>query len=139
MADNGVTPGGPSEKQLGEIVAEVTQKAQLLVKEEIALAKAEIQVKTSRIVKAIVFFSVAGFLALMMMTFVFHTLSWGFAEWFDLKTWVGFAATSVLLLLLTIVSALIGVRLMKRGAPPTPDLAIEEAQKTRAALEEARN
>ena len=139
MAENGVPPAGPADKQLGQIVTEVTQKAQLLVREEIELAKAEIQVKTSRIVKGIVFFSAAAFFGLMMLVFLLHALSWGFVDWFDLKTWVGFAATTVLLLLLTIVAALIGLRMMKKGAPPTPDLAIEEAQKTRAALEEARN
>jgi uncharacterized membrane protein YqjE len=139
MAENGVPPAGPADKQLGEIVSEVTSKAQLLVREEIELAKAEIQLKTSRIVKGIVFFSAAAFFALLMLIFLLEALSWGFVEWFDLKTWVGFAATTVLLLLLTIFAALIGRRMMKRGAPPTPDLAIEEAQKTRAALEEARN
>ena len=138
MAENGVQPSS-ADKQLGQIVSEVTQKAQLLVREEIELAKAEIQLKTSRIVKAIIFFSAAGFFALMMLVFLLHMLSLGFADWFDLKTWVGYAATSILLLLITIVAALVGVRLMKKGAPPTPDLAIEEAQKTRAALEEARN
>jgi uncharacterized membrane protein YqjE len=138
VAENGVQPSS-ADKQLGQIVSEVTQKAQLLVREEIELAKAEIQLKTSRIVKAIIFFSAAGFFALMMLVFLLHMLSLGFADWFDLKTWVGYAATSILLLLITIVAALVGVRLMKKGAPPTPDLAIEEAQKTRAALEEARN
>jgi uncharacterized membrane protein YqjE len=137
MAENGATPPGSGEKQLGEIVGEVTQKAQLLVREEIALARAEIQVKTSRIVKGVIAFSAAAFFALMMLTFLLHMLSWGFAEWFDLKAWVGFAATTVILLVITLIATLIGVRMMKKGAPPTPDLAIEEAQKTRAALEEA--
>ncbi|HEX8744377.1 MAG TPA: phage holin family protein [Thermoleophilaceae bacterium] len=138
MAENGVRPPGAGEKQLGEIVAEVTQKAQLLVREEIALAKAEITTKTSRIVKGIVFFSVAAFFALLMLIFLLHMLSIGISEWFDLKAWVGYAATTVLLLVITIVAALIGVRMFKKGAPPTPDYAIEEAQKTRAVLEEAR-
>jgi hypothetical protein len=139
MADNGIQPGGPSDKQLGAIVGEVTQKAQLLVREEIALAKAEISVKTSRIVKGVIAFSAAAFFALMMLVFLLHMLSLGIAEWFDLKGWVGYAATTLLLLLITILAALIGIRMMKKGAPPTPDLAIEEAQKTRIALEEARN
>ncbi len=138
MADNGVQPGQTGEKQLGTIVAEVTQKAQLLVQEEIALAKAEIQVKTSRIVKGVIAFSAAAFFALMMLVFLLHMLSWGFAEWFDLKTWVGFAATTVLLLLVTIFAALLGLRFFKKGTPPTPELAIEEAKKTKAVLEEAR-
>jgi hypothetical protein len=139
MAENGATPPGSGEKQLGEIVSEVTQKAQLLVREEIALAKAEITTKTSRIVKGIIFFSAAGFFALLMVVFGLHMLSIGFTEWFDLKAWVGYAATTVLLLLFTIFAALIGLRFFKKGAPPTPDYAIEEAQKTRIALEEARN
>jgi uncharacterized membrane protein YqjE len=138
MAENGVTPPGTGDKQLGEIVGEVTQKAQLLVREEIALAKAEITTKTSRIVKGLVFFSAAGFFALLMLIFLLHMLSIGFAEWFDLKAWVGYAATVLLLLLITVLTALIGLRLFKKGAPPTPDYAIEEAQKTKVALEEAR-
>ncbi len=136
MSDNG-SPPGSADKQLGEIVSEVTRKAQLLVREEIELAKAEVQVKTSRIVKGVIAFSAAGFFALMMLTFLLHTLAWGL-ENFGLETWLGYAITSGLLLLITLIAALIGVRMMKKGAPPTPDLAIEEAQKTRAALEEAR-
>jgi uncharacterized membrane protein YqjE len=138
MAENGVTPQREADKQLGEIVGEVTRKAQLLVREEIELAKAEITTKTSRIVKGIVFFSVAGFFALLMVIFFLHMLSIGIAEWFDLKAWVGYAATSLLLLILTVVAALIGLRMLKKGSPPTPEYAIEEAQKTRAVLEEAR-
>lgn len=138
MAENGSTPPGTGEKPLGEIVAEVTQKAQLLVREEIALAKAEITTKTSRIVKGIVFFSVAAFFALLMLIFLLHMLSIGLAEWFDLKAWVGYAGTSLLLFFITVIAALIGLRMFKKGSPPTPDYAIEEAQKTRAVLEEAR-
>jgi uncharacterized membrane protein YqjE len=138
VADDGVQPGGSADKQLGAIVSEVTQKAQLLVREEIALAKAEITLKTSRIVKAIVFFSVAGFFALLMLIFLLHMLSFGFVDWLNLKVWVGYAITTVLLLLITVIAGLVGLRFFKKGSPPTPDYAIEEAQKTKVALEEAR-
>ena len=138
MAENGVQPGGPADKQLGAIVADVTQKAQLLVREEIELAKAEIQVKTSRIVKGAVAFAAAAFFGLMALVFLLHTLSWGISQWFDDVAWVGYAGTSILLLVITGIAALLGVRMMKKGAPPVPELAIEEAQKTRAVLEEAR-
>ena len=139
MAENGATPPPSADKQLGEIVSEVTQKAQLLVREEIELAKAEISTKTSRIVKGVVAFAAAAFFLLMMLVFALHTLSLGIAEWFDLKVWVGYAATSLLLLIVTGLAALLGVRMMKKGAPPTPDYAIEEAKKTRIAIEEARH
>jgi hypothetical protein len=139
MSENGVTPPGTAEKQLGDIVGDVTSKATLLVQEEIALAKAEVSLKVSRLVKGIVCFALAGFLALLMLIFVFHTLSYGFADWLGVKTWVGYGMTTVLLLILTGLAALVGLRLFKKGAPPTPAMAIEEVQKTKRALKEARS
>ncbi len=138
MAEDGVRPAETADKQLGDIVADVTQKAQLLVREEIELARAEIQQKVSRIVKGAIFFSVAGFFALLFLIYLLHALSWGFADWFGVKTWVGYGITTIGLLVLTGLAALIGLRMFKRGTPPKPELAIEEAQKTRAVLEEAR-
>ena len=41
MSGNGVPPKQDADKDLGEIVAEVSEKASLLVREEIELAKAE--------------------------------------------------------------------------------------------------
>jgi hypothetical protein len=138
MAEDGSRPSATAEKQLGEIVGEVTQKAHLLVREEIELARAEITQKVSRIVKGSIAFSVAAFFALLFVIFMLHTLALGLADWFSLKTWVGYGITTVGLILLTVLAALIGLRLVKRGTPPTPELAIEEAQATKAALEEAR-
>jgi uncharacterized membrane protein YqjE len=138
MSENGTTPAGTADKQLGDIVGEVTSKASLLVSEEIALAKAEVSEKVSRLVKGIVCFALAGFLALLMLIFVFHTLSYGFADWLGVKTWVGYGITTVLLLILTGLAGLIGLRMFKKGTPPTPVMAIEEAQKTKRVLQEAR-
>ena len=42
---------------------------------------------------------------------------------------------TALLFLLAILAAFIAYRLFKKGAPPTPDLAIQEAKATRAELE----
>ena len=138
MAENGITPPGAGDKQLGEIVSDVTQKAQLLVREEIALAKAEITLKTTRLVKGLVFFAAAGFFALLMLIFFLHMLSWAWVDWFDFNIWVGYGITTLLLLLLTVIAGLVGYRMFKKGSPPTPEYAIEEAQKTKIALEEAR-
>ena len=138
MSENGVTPPETAEKPLGEIVSDVTAKAQLLVREEIALAKAEVTQKVSRIAKGAVAFGLAGFFALLMLIFLLDTLSWGFVDWLGVKFWVGFGITTAILLLVTLAAALFGLRMIKKGTPPTPDLAIEEAQKTRRALEEAR-
>ena len=139
MSENGVTQQETASKELGEIVGNVSKQASLLVSEEIALAKAEVSEKVSKLGKGVAGFALAGFFALMMLIFLLHMLSWGFADWFGFKTWVGYGMTTGLLLLLTGLSALIGLRLVKKGSPPSPQMAIEEAKKTQAALKEARS
>src|SRR3982751_3855836 len=59
MAD-GPTPPDSAEKQLGDIVADVTAKANLLVKEEIELAKAEVAQKAKRLGTGAGLIAVAG-------------------------------------------------------------------------------
>jgi hypothetical protein len=139
MTSNGTPPPGSAEKPLGEIVSDVTSKAQLLVKEEIELAKAEITQKVSKLAKGAGFFAGAGILAVFGLIYLFHMLALGFADWFGLKDWVGYAIVTVLIFLVVAVLALLGLRSVKKGTPPVPELAIEEAKKTQAALKEARN
>jgi hypothetical protein len=139
MASNGTQPPGSAEKSLGEIVTEVTTKAQLLVREEIELAKAEVTQKATKLAKGGAFFAGAGVLAIFALIYFFHFLALGLADWFSLKVWVGYLIVTVLLFIVVGVLALLGLRSVKKGSPPTPDLAIEEAKKTRAVLEEARH
>jgi uncharacterized membrane protein YqjE len=138
MATNGSQPPSDAEKSLGEIVTEVTSKAQLLVREEIELAKAEVTTKVSKLAKGAGFFAGAAILGIFALIWLFHFLALGLADWFSLKVWVGYLIVTVVLLVVTAVLALLGLRSVKKGSPPTPELAIEEAKKTRAALEEAR-
>jgi hypothetical protein len=139
MSENGVTQQETASKDLGEIVGNVSKQASLLVSEEIALAKAEVSEKVSKLGKGVAGFALAGFFALMMLIFLLHTLAWGIADWFSLKQWVGYGITTGSLLLLTALAALIGLRFVKKGSPPTPQMAIEEAKKTQAAIKEARS
>jgi hypothetical protein len=139
MTSNGTTPPGSAEKPLGEIVSEVTTKAQLLVREEIELAKAEVTGKVSKLAKGAGFFAGAGILAVFGLIYFFHMLAIGLADWFSLKLWVGYAIVTVGLFLIVGLLALLGMRSIKKGAPPVPEMAIEEAKKTQAALKEARS
>src|SRR5919202_2405907 len=137
MTSNGSTPPGSAEKPLGEIVTDVTQKAQLLVREEIELAKAEVTQKVSKLAKGGAFFAGAGILGVFGLIYFFHFLAHGFADWFSLKVWVGYAIVTLILFVVDGLLALLGLRSIKKGTPPVPELAIEEAKKTRAVLEEA--
>jgi uncharacterized membrane protein YqjE len=139
MTSNGSPPPGSAEKPLGEIVTDVTTKAQLLVREEIELAKAEVTAKVSKLAKGAGFFAGAGVLAIFGLIYLFHMLAIGLADWFSLKLWVGYAIVTVVIFLVVGLLAFLGLRSMKKGSPPVPELAIEEAKKTQAALKEARN
>jgi protein-S-isoprenylcysteine O-methyltransferase Ste14 len=137
MAD-GPTPPQNAEKQLGEIVSDVTSKASLLVREEIELAKAEVSEKAKRLGIGAALITVAVLFLFFFLIFFLHMLALGFADWFGLKNWVGYAIVCVLLLVFAGILALIARRAFKKGSPPVPQMAIDEAKKTRAALEEAR-
>ena len=135
---NGVPPPGSAEKKLGDIVAEVSSKASLLVREEIDLAKAEVQQKVSRLGKGAAVGAAAGFFALLGLIFLLHALAYLFQDVLDVKVWVGYGIVTLILFVLAAIAGLLAFRFVKKGAPPTPDLAIEEAKRTRAAIEEAR-
>jgi uncharacterized membrane protein YqjE len=136
VSDDGVRPGQSADKSLGEVVAEVSEKASLLVREEIELAKAEITDKVSKLTRGAAIAAAAGVFAVFGVVMLFHTLAWFLNDLFDwTSVWPGFALVTAGLFLLAGLAGLIAYRLFKKGAPPTPQLAIEEARRTRAELE----
>ena len=120
----------PSPSDLGEAIQEVTEKVQLLVREEIALAKAELTQKITRLVRGLVAGAVAAVFALFGLIYLLHAASWG--VWEILGTgngpWLGFLIVTLILFLLGAIGALLSFRLIKKALPPTPAMAIEEAQ-----------
>lgn len=137
MAD-GTRPPSKADKQLGEIVNDVSTKASLLVKEEIELAKAEITTKAKSLGVGAGLIAVAGVFLFFFLIYFFQFLALGIADWFGLKDWVGFAIVCILLLVFAGILALVARKMFKKGSPPVPAMAIDEAKKTRAAIEEAR-
>ena len=131
-------PPGSGEKSLGEIIAEVTQKLQQLVREEIELAKAEVSTKVKKLGTGIGMASAALVTLLFFSIFFFIALAELLNDLFwDDYPWAGYGVVAGLFLLITIVLVLVGVRLIKKGSPPAPEMAIEEAKATKAVLEEA--
>jgi len=134
MTGNGSPPS--ADKNLGEIVSEVSEKASLLVRQEIELAKAEVTSKLSKLGRGAAIGAAAGVFLIFGITMFFHSLAWFLYDLFDFgEIWYGFAIVTGILFLLAILAAFLAFRLFKKGAPPTPDMAIEEAKKTRAQFE----
>jgi len=134
MSGNGAPPG--ADKNLGEIVSEVSEKASLLIRQEIELAKAEVTSKVSKLTRGAAVGAAAGVFLIFGITMFFHGLAWFFNDLFNFgEIWYGFAVVTAILFLLALLAAFLAFRLFKKGSPPTPDMAIEEAKKTRAQFE----
>lgn len=127
---------GADERPIGDIVHRISENASLLIREEIELAKAEIEQKVGRIARGAAVGAVAGFFVLLGLIFLIETAAWGLVSLFDWDSiWPGFAVVTGALFLFALLGGLIAVRSFKAGTPPTPDQAIEEARLIREAIE----
>ncbi len=140
--NDGVQRQVDAEKSVADIVGEVSQKASLLVREEIQLAKAEVALKAKRLGGGAAAGAAAGLFLLLAFIFFMHAVAWFFADVLgdrvEVANWAGYLIASGILVLLGVVAGVLALRLFRRGTPPTPQLAIDEAKKTRATIEEAR-
>ena len=137
MNENGRT----ADKSLGEVVNDVSAKASLLVREEIELAKAEVSEKVSSLAKGGAVASAAGVFAVFGLIYFLVAVALFLDDLFNVKQayWVGFLIVFGGLMLLAAIAALLGLRWIKRGSPPAPTMAIQEAKITRAELTESRH
>ena len=92
------TPPSNNTQNIAQAIQEVSDRAQLLVREEIELAKAEVSAKVSKLIK-------------------------------------GAFVVAAVLFLLGALAGLIAARALKRGAPPTPEMAIDEAKRIRETVQ----
>jgi uncharacterized membrane protein YqjE len=132
-----ISNGNTADKSLGDVVGDVSTKASLLVREEIELAKTEIAEKAKSLAKGSAVAAVAGVMAVFALIYLFQALAWFFNDLFDTVTtspWIGFLIVFGILIAFAGLAGMMGFRWIKKGAPPTPDLAIEEAKRTRAEI-----
>src|SRR3954453_12544700 len=62
--------------ELAEAIQEVSEKASLLVREEIELAKAEMTEKVTKLAKGAIVGAVAGIFAVFGLIYLLHGLAW---------------------------------------------------------------
>jgi uncharacterized membrane protein YqjE len=129
-------PTDPEDRRVGELVAEVSERASTLVREEIELAKTEISEKVTKIVRGSVVGAVAGVFAFLALILIMHGIAWLLDDlFFEGDIWAGFFIEAAIFLLAAAGAGFFAYRSLLAGAPPTPDAAIEEAKRTRAMLE----
>ena len=123
-----------ADKSVGDLVTKISEQASTLVREEIELAKAEVAIKARSLGVGAGIGAAAGFFVFLALIYAFQSLAFGLADIVD-SLWLGFLIVTVLLLVFAAIAGLIARRMLRAGAPPTPDLAIEEGKRIKQTLE----
>jgi hypothetical protein len=113
--------------------------AKLVAEKASAIARLELELATMELRKKVAAIGVGlglGFGALLVLVyaigFLFATAAAGLAE--VLPTWLALLVVGLGLLLTAAILGLLAVRSLKRGTPPVPKQAIDEAKLTTQAL-----
>lgn len=126
---------------LAQTVQEISERASALVREEIELAKAEITEKVTKLLRGIVIGVAAGIFVIVGLLFLLHGLAW-FAWWAlpvsNSSFFLGFFVVAGLLFVAGGVAGYLAARFFKAGAPPVPEMAIDEAGKIKRTLMKVR-
>jgi uncharacterized membrane protein YqjE len=121
---------GTTTENIAQAIQEVSDRATLLVREEIELAKAEVTDKVTKLVKGAVVGIAAGIFAVFGLVYLMHGFAW--LAWYELfpdnQFFWGFFVVAAVLFLMGALAGFIAARAFKSGAPPTPQLAIDEAK-----------
>jgi hypothetical protein len=117
---------------LGSATKEVAEHASALVRLELELAKLEIGRKVGALGAGIGLGLGAAVVAVYMVGFLFATIAAALATF--LPTWLALLIVTLFLLLVASVLGLLAVNRIKKGTPPVPEQAIEEAKLTTEAL-----
>jgi uncharacterized membrane protein YqjE len=133
QADNGAK--APEEMSVGELVFEVSDRASVLIREEIELAKTEVTEKFNRLLQGSVAGLAAGIFAVFALLLIMHGVAWLLNDLVFNNFWAGFFVEAAIFLLVGAGAGLFAWRSFKRGAPPTPDMAIEQAKEIKAAFD----
>ena len=134
-------PDDSTTSELARAIQEVSERASLLMREEIELAKAEMTEKVTKLLKGAVVGIVAGVFAVFALVYLVHSLSWGIFALVsdDINfVWVGYLIAGGLLLLLGGLAGFLAARFFKGGVPPTPQMAIEEGKLIKETIETSR-
>lgn len=130
------SPRGEQDRSVGELVFDVSERTSILIREEIELAKTEVTEKATELVKGSVVGIAAGIFVLVALAMLMHALAWAINDVLDVESavWVGFLIEAGFWLLVAGLAGMLAYRAVRKGSPPKPAMAIEEAKQTKETL-----
>ncbi len=120
------------QQTIAQAITDISERATLLVREEIELAKAEVTQKVTKLVKGAIVGIVAGVFFLVGLLFLLDSAAWGAYKIVGgTDYWAGFLIVAGALFVLGVLAGILAYRAVRSGAPPVPSMAIDEAKKIR--------
>jgi putative superfamily III holin-X len=126
------TPETAENSGLGTAAKQVAEHASAVARLEVELATLELKRKVTNLGLGIGLAVAAGLFGLYALGFGLAAAAAALALVLD--TWLALLIVFGGLLLLALLLGLVGLNRIKRGTPPVPEQAIEEAKRTQAAL-----
>ncbi len=119
---------------LATAVTEVSERVSNLIREEIELAKAEVGRKASSLLKGTIAIVAGAVFGVFAIVIGLEAAAWALNALLvpgagDI--WEGFLIVFGVLAVLAVLAFATATRLFKRGTPPTPTMAIDEAKRIR--------
>ena len=123
-------------ENIAAAITEISERATLLIRDEIELARAEIAAKVRKLVTGAVVGVVSGVFIVVAGMFILEGLAW--LAWYEFfpagEFFWGFFVMAGVLLALAVLGGVLAARALRRGTPPAPTMAIDEARKIREAV-----
>jgi len=126
------TPATENHTGLGQAAKQVAEHASALARLEMELAALELKRKVASLGIGIGLAVTGGVLALFGLGFGLAAVAAALATF--LSTWLALLIVFGVLMLLAGLLAVIGLGRIRKGTPPVPEQAIDEAKKTTEAL-----
>ena len=126
------TDAGRNQQGVGAAAKQVAEHASALVRLELELAQLELKRKLTALGVGIGLGIGAAVVALFMFGFLLATIAAALATF--MPTWLALLIVTVLLLVVAGVLGMLAMRRIKKGTPPVPEQAIQEAKLTTNAL-----
>ncbi len=113
---------GPDHQSIGQLISRLSEQAARLVRAEIDLAKAELAEKAKAAGIGIGLLAGAAFFGFFTFAVLITTVILAISE--GLAPWLAALIVLVVLAIITGVLALVGVKSLRKGTPPTPEKAV---------------
>lgn len=119
-------------------MSEVSDRVSNLIREEIELAKVEMTRKATSLLKGTAAIAAGAVFGIFAIVIGLQAAAWGIDAVLVQGAgdiWLGFLIVFGVLAVFAVLAFAIATRLLKRGAPPTPTMAIDEAKRIRETVQ----